>query len=63
MKENQPKNKKETRGGKRPFSGRKKGEPKKAIGIRVRVRFYSKLVQMVKVEEQRLLELERQNGL
>ncbi len=50
-------------GGKRENAGRKKDELKKAIGVRVRVRFHSQLVQMVKTEEQRLLELERQNGL
>lgn len=51
-------------GGNRPNAGRKKGEHKKAIGVRVRVRFYAQLVQMVKLEEQKLLELEAtQNGL
>jgi|688.fasta_scaffold448227_4 hypothetical protein len=52
------------RGGKRKNAGAKKGEPKRAIGIRVRVRFHSQLVKMVKLEEQKLLELEvSQNGL
>ena len=53
-----------TAGGKRENAGRKKDEPKRAIGIRVRVRFHSQLVKMVKLEEQKLLELEAtQNGL
>jgi len=51
-------------GGNRPNAGRKRGEPKKAIGVRVRVRFHSQLVKMVKIEEQKLLELETtKNGL
>jgi hypothetical protein len=52
------------RGGKRKGAGAKKQEPKKAIGVRVRVRFHSEIVKMVKLEEQRLLDLEAtQNGL
>lgn len=43
------------RGGKRKGAGAKKQEPKKAIGVRVRVRFHSQLVKMVKLEEQKLL--------
>lgn len=55
---------KKTAGGKRKNAGRKKDEPKKAIGVRVRVRFHSQLVKMIKLEEQKLLELEAtQNGL
>ena len=46
------------RGGKRKGAGPKKQEPKKAIGVRVRVRFHSQLVKMVKIEEQKLLDLE-----
>lgn len=53
-----------TAGGKRKNAGRKKGEPTKAIGVRVRVRFHSQIVKIVKLEEQKLLELEAtQNGL
>jgi hypothetical protein len=56
--------KNKTAGGKRKNAGRKKDEPKKAIGIRVRLRFHSQLVKMVKIEEQKLLDLEAtQNGL
>jgi len=52
------------RGGKRKGAGAKKQEPKKAIGVRVRVRFHSQLVKMVKIEEQKLIDLEAsQNGL
>jgi hypothetical protein len=52
------------RGGKRANAGAKKQESKKAIGVRVRVRFHSQLVKMVKLEEQNLLDLEAtQNGL
>ena len=53
-----------TAGGKRKNAGRKKDEPKKAIGVRVRLRFHSQIVKMVKIEEQRMLDLEStQNGL
>jgi len=56
--------KKKTAGGKRKNAGRKKDEPKKAIGQRVPVRFHKQLVQMVKTELQKLLDLESsQNGL
>ena len=52
------------RGGKREGAGAKKQESKKAIGVRVRVRFHSQIVKMVKLEEQKLLDLEAsQNGL
>lgn len=52
------------RGGKRANAGAKKQEPKKAIGQRVPVRFHKKLVQIVKTELQKLLDLEAtQNGL
>ena len=44
-------------------SGRKKGEPKKAIGQRVLIRFHSQCVKAALAEEKRLLELERLNGL
>ena len=56
--------KKSTRGGKRAGAGAKKGEPKKALGLRVPIRFHPQLVKIVKTELQRLLELEAtQNGL
>ena len=52
-----------SRGGKRPNAGAKKGELKKAIGQRVPVRFHKQLVQILKTELQKLLELEAsQNG-
>ena len=51
------------RGGKRKGAGAKKGEPKKAVGVRVMVRFLKQCQQAARNEEQRLLELERQNGL
>ena len=51
------------RGGQRPNAGAKKGEPKKAVGIRVLVRFHEACKIAARNEEQRLLELERQNGL
>jgi len=55
---------KKTAGGKRKNAGRKKDEPKKAIGQRVPVRFHKQLVKMVKTELQKLLDLESsQNGL
>lgn len=50
-------------GGARKSAGRKKGEPKKAIGKRVPERYHSQLVKFLETELQRLLELERQNGL
>lgn len=46
------------RGGKRKGAGAKKGEPKKPIGQRVPTRFHKQLVQIVKTELQRLLDLE-----
>lgn len=55
--------KKKTAGGKRKNAGRKKGEAKKAVGIRVLVRFHEACQIAAKNEEQRLLEIERQNGL
>lgn len=52
------------RGGKRKGAGAKKQEPKKAIGQRVPTRFHKQLVQVVKTELQKLLNLEAsQNGL
>ena len=43
------KSKKETRGGKRPFSGRKKADYKtKTIAFRVRVEFVDEIKKMVK---------------
>ena len=45
-------------GGKRKGAGRKKGEPTKAIGKRVPVRFHKQLVEMIENELQRLLSLE-----
>lgn len=45
-------------GGKRKGAGRKKGEPTKAIGKRVPVRFHKQLVKMIEDELQRLLSLE-----
>lgn len=50
-------------GGNRLNAGRKRGEPKKAIGQRVLIRFHSQCVKAALAEEQRLLELERLNGL
>jgi len=50
-------------GGQRVNAGRKKGEPKKAIGKRVPIKYHSQLVKLVEIELKRLLELERQNGL
>ncbi len=41
-------------GGKRAGAGRPKGEPTKAIGQRVPVRFHKQLVAMVKGELKRL---------
>lgn len=52
-----------TAGGKRQNAGRKKGEAKKAVGIRVLVRFLKQCQQAAKNEEQKLIELERQNSL
>jgi hypothetical protein len=44
-----PKNKKETRGGKRPLSGRKKADYQtKTIAFRVRVEFVEPIKKMVK---------------
>ncbi len=44
-----PKNKKEMRGGKRPFSGRKKADYEtKIIAFRVRVEFVEPIKKMVK---------------
>ena len=44
-----PKNKKKTRGGKRPFSGRKKANYEtKTIAFRVRVEFIEPIKKMVK---------------
>lgn len=44
-----PKNKKETRGGKRPFSGRKKADYEtETIAFRVRVEFVEPIKKMVK---------------
>jgi hypothetical protein len=51
------------RGGDRPGAGRKKGEPKKAVGTRVRLRFHSQLTNFVKLEEQRLIDLEKTTNL
>jgi hypothetical protein len=48
---------KQNAGGKRKNAGRKKGEPTKAIGQRVPIRFHKQLVQIVKTELQKLLEL------
>ena len=45
-------------GGKRKGAGRKKGEPTKAIGKRVPVRFYKQLVKIIQDELQRLLSVE-----
>jgi hypothetical protein len=42
-------------GGARPNAGRPAGEPKKAIGHRVLVRFHAQLVQYLKEKEQELL--------
>lgn len=49
MKEKRLKNKKETRGGKRPLSGRKKAEYEtKTIAFRVRIEFVDDIKKMVK---------------
>lgn len=51
-------------GGKRKGAGRPKGEPTKAIGQRVPIRFHKQLVQMIKTELVKLLvEEASQNGL
>lgn len=51
------------RGGQRKNAGAKKGEPKKAVGVRVRIRFLEQCKKAARNEEQRLLELEaKQNG-
>lgn len=47
-------------GGKRKGAGRKKGEPTKAIGKRVPVRFHKQLVKMIEEELQHLLSLKNQ---
>jgi hypothetical protein len=45
-------------GGARKSSGRPPGEPKKAIGHRVLVRFHAQLVQYLKEKEMELLDNE-----
>ncbi len=57
------KNIKKTAGGKRKNAGRPKGQPKKAIGQRVPVRFHKVLVALVKTELVKLLAEEGKNGL
>lgn len=37
-------------GGSRPNSGRPKGEPKKALGLRVPVKYHARLTKLVKEE-------------
>jgi hypothetical protein len=44
----------ETLGGKRERSGRPKGEPTKALGLRVPVRYHKQLTEMVRNEVKRL---------
>ena len=53
------KKKKKTPGGKRKGAGRPKGEPTKAIGKRVPLRFHRSLVQLVEMELKKLIERER----
>ena len=48
------------RGGKRSNTGPKKTEPKEAIGIRVLKKFKKQLVSVVRQEEKRLVELEKE---
>lgn len=48
-------------GGKRKNAGRKKGEPKKAIGKRVPIKYHSQLVKLVETELQRLIEKDNQD--
>jgi hypothetical protein len=52
---------KQTAGGKRKNAGRKKDEPKKAIGKRVPIKYHSKLVELVEKELQRLIEEDNHN--
>lgn len=49
----------ERRGGARANAGRKAGEPKKAIGVRVHTRFHKLLTEFVKEKEQEYLTAER----
>lgn len=46
--------KKSKAGGKRPGAGRPKGEEKKALGLRVPVKYHARLVKLVKDELGRL---------
>jgi hypothetical protein len=53
--------KKQTKGlgGKREGAGRKKGEPTKALGLRVPERFHAQLTEIVREELNRLLAAEK----
>lgn len=46
-------------GGKRDNAGRPKGEPTKAIGKRVPVRFYNAIIKVINIELTRLLKEEK----
>lgn len=51
-------------GGKREGAGRPKGEPTKAIGIRVPVKWHKQITSLVRAEVKKLSEIEAaQNGL
>lgn len=51
-------------GGKRKGAGRPKGEPTKAIGVRVPVKWHKQITALVRAEVKRLSEIEAaQNGL
>lgn len=50
----QKQSKPKTPGGKRKGAGRPKGEPKKAIGKRVPIRFHKHFVELIKTELSRL---------
>ena len=50
-------------GGARRSSGRPRGEPKKAIGHRVLVRFHAQLVQYIKEKEEELLNNENMENI
>jgi hypothetical protein len=43
-------------GGKREGAGRPKGEPKKAIGLRVPVKYHKQLTKLVKDELKKLMQ-------
>lgn len=56
--------KKKTPGGKRKGAGRPKGEPTKAVGVRVPIKWHKQITALVRAEVKRLSEIEAaQNGL